>query len=69
LAVVSEHRGKGMAKALVKSIEEVLENKGFKIIATLVEDGSPVSMKLFSDAGYKKHDDIHYLTKRESDDV
>jgi GNAT superfamily N-acetyltransferase len=69
LAVVPEHRCMGIAKALVKKIEETLRKKGFRIIATIVEDASPESMKLFSDVGYKRHDDIHYLTKRESDDV
>ena len=69
LAVAPEFQGKGIAKALVKRIEEVLKGKGFRIIATLVEDESPESMELFTKAGYRKHGDIHYLTKRESEDV
>jgi len=69
LAVIPEHRGKGIAKALVKRIEEILRDKGFRIIATLVEDDSPESMELFTKAGYRKHDDIQYFTKRESEDV
>jgi GNAT superfamily N-acetyltransferase len=69
LAVVPEHQGKGIAKALVKRIEEILQKKGFRIIATLVEDESPESMELFTKSGYRKHDNLHYLTKRENQDV
>lgn len=69
LAVSPAHRRKGIAKALVKRIEEILKKKGFRIIATLIEEDSPESMRLFTEAGYLKHDDIDYLTKRESDDI
>ncbi len=69
LAVLPEHQRKGIARALVKKIEDNLKKKGFRIIATLIESDSPGSMELFTDAGYVKHDDIYYLTKRESDDV
>ncbi len=70
LAVVPEHRRKGIAKALVKKIEEILKKKGFRIIAILIESDSPESMKLFTEAGYvKPYNDIEYLTKRESDEV
>ena len=70
LAVVPEHQRKGIAKALVKRIEDILKGKGFRIIATLIEGDSPESMRLFTEAGYKRHyGDIEYLTKRESEDV
>ena len=69
LAVVPEHQGKGIAKALVEKMEKHLKAKGFRIIATLIEDGHDASMELFKKAGYIVHDDITYLTKREDKDV
>ena len=69
LAVVPEHRRKGIAKALVRKIEETLKARGFRIIGVLIEHDSEESMKLFSKAGYVKHDDIYYYTKREDKEV
>jgi ribosomal protein S18 acetylase RimI-like enzyme len=70
LAVLPEHRGKGIAKALVEKTEEILKKKGFKIIAILIESDSPESIELFTKAGYvKPYNNIKYLTKRESDEV
>ena len=69
LAVVPEHQGKGIAKALVQKMEKRLKAKGFRIIATLIEDGHEASMTLFKKAGYIIHDDITYLTKREDSGV
>ena len=69
LAVVPEHQGKGIAQALIVEIEERLKARGFRIIATLVEDDHEESMGLFRKAGYVVHDDITYLTKREDSDV
>lgn len=69
LAVLPEWRRKGIAKALLESIEKHLEGKGLKIITVLIEDQSQESMKFFRSVGYFFHDDIHYLSKRESQDV
>ncbi len=69
LAVVPEHQGKGIARVLVEEMEKRLKAKGFRIIATLIEDGHEASMALFKKAGYVVHDDITYLTKREDSDV
>jgi ribosomal protein S18 acetylase RimI-like enzyme len=69
LAVVPEHRRKGIAKALVRRIEETLKEKGFRIIGVLIEHDSEESTRLFSKAGYVKYDDIHYYTKREDKEV
>lgn len=69
LAVVPEHQGKGIAQALIEEMERRLKAKGFRIIATLIEDGHEASMALFKSAGYIVHDDITYLTKREDSDV
>ena len=64
-----EHQGKGIAQNLVEEMEKRLKAKGFRIIATLIEDGHETSMALFKKAGYIVHDDITYLTKREDSDV
>ena len=69
LAVVKEHRRKGIARALVAEMEKRLRERGFRIITILVEDRSPESMALFSSLGYYRHEDIHYYSKRESDEV
>ena len=69
LAVVPERRRKGIARTLIRKMEDVLKEKGVQIIATLIEDDSPESMKLFSGEEYLRHDDIHYYTKRENKDI
>ncbi len=69
LAVIPEYRGKGIAKALIKAIENHLESLGLRIITVLIEDASKESMALFQSRDYLLHGDIHYLSKRESQDV
>ncbi|MCK5309993.1 MAG: GNAT family N-acetyltransferase [Thermoplasmata archaeon] len=69
LAVIPEHQGKGIARALVQEMEKRLKERGFRIIATMIEDGHEGSMELFKKAGYIVHNDITYLTKRESSDI
>ena len=69
LAVVPEHQGKRIARNLVEEMEKRLKARGFRIIATLIEEGHDASMFLFKAAGYIVHDDITYLTKREDSDV
>ena len=69
LAVIPDHRGKGIAKALITAIEDHLNSQGLRIITVLIEDASPESMDLFRSSGYFLHEDIRYLSKRESGDV
>ncbi len=69
LAVIPEYRGKGIAKALIMAIEDHLNSLGLRIITVLIEDASKESMSLFRSRGYHFHEDIHYLSKRESQDV
>jgi len=69
LAVVPEHRGEDIARKLVEEMEKRLKSRGFKIIATMIENGHNTSMELFKNAGYIVHDDITYLTKRENSDI
>jgi ribosomal protein S18 acetylase RimI-like enzyme len=68
LAVLPEHRRKGIAHALIVSCEKALRKRGRQIICTLVED-NPESLELFKREGYITHDDILYLSKREHKEV
>lgn len=69
LAISPEHTRSGVAMRLIAELEDALKKRGRRIICTLVEDPNEASFALFKKAGYIKHDDIHYLSKREDDDV
>ncbi len=68
LAVGEEHRGQGTGKKLVKKLENVFEEKGFKIWAALIEPDNPRAMEFFEKVGFDSSD-IKYYSKRESDRV
>lgn len=69
LAVALKHRRKGVAEKLIAALESNLKKRGRRIICTLVEDWNNASLSLFKKAGYVKHDDIFYLSKREGDHI
>lgn len=69
LAVSPQHRQSGVAKELIKALENALKKRGRKIICTLIEDWNEASLDLFKRVGYIKHDDIFYLSKREGDHI
>jgi ribosomal protein S18 acetylase RimI-like enzyme len=69
LAVHPDFRGQGLAKDLVTNLESALKNRGRRIICTLIDHPNDSSLGLFENMGYVKHDDIIYLSKRESRDV
>lgn len=69
LAVVPEHRKKGIAMALVEEMEKRLKARGFRIIAVLVEGGHDASLALFRKMGYSVFEGITYMTKRDSQDI
>jgi ribosomal protein S18 acetylase RimI-like enzyme len=69
IAVIPEHRMKGIAAKLVEEAENRIYKLGIKIVACLVEDWNTSSMEVFEKLGYTKHDDIIYFTKRENSDV
>jgi len=70
LVVAPGHRRRGHAARLIAAAEEVLREQGMCVIAALVESDNPASLTLFRKAGYVEIDSgIHYLTKRDSDDV
>jgi ribosomal protein S18 acetylase RimI-like enzyme len=70
LVVAPGHRRRGHAARLIAAAEKVLREQGIHVIAALVESDNPTSLALFRKVGYVEIDSrIHYLTKRDSDDV
>jgi len=69
LAVRPDFRRRGAGKCLIAGAERLLHAQGIGIIAALIEDWNAPSLALFQGAGYSVHPDIHYLTKRDSDEV
>lgn len=69
LAVTKEFRGLGIAQRLLEEAEKNLYDRGIEIIACLIEDYNQTSMKFFQKAGYIKHTDIIYFSKRKNPGV
>ena len=70
LAVDPDFRRRGYGLRLVEAAEAILREQGMAIIAILIERGNDASFALFQRAGYlDAGSDIHYLTKRDSEDV
>ncbi|MBP8972877.1 MAG: GNAT family N-acetyltransferase [Anaerolineae bacterium] len=69
LAVHPDFRRQGVGRRLIVGAERLLHAQGIGIIAALIEDWNAPSLALFQGAGYSVHPDIHYLTKRDSDEV
>ena len=69
LAVHTDHRGRKIALSLIEALEKALKKRGRKIICTLIEDWNESSFSLFNKMGYVRHDDIIYLSKRESEEI
>jgi ribosomal protein S18 acetylase RimI-like enzyme len=66
LAVDPAERRKGYASQLVAAAENTLHEKGIEVIGVLIERENVDSLALFQDLGYRWHDDIYYLSKRDS---
>lgn len=69
LAVIPGYRYTNVARDLVLAAEKTLYDRGLQIIACLIEENNKMSMKFFKKAGYKKHTDIFYFSKRQHPDV
>ncbi|MFO7619193.1 MAG: GNAT family N-acetyltransferase [Thermoplasmata archaeon] len=69
LAVVPQHRRKGVANALVREMERLLRARGFGIIGVLVNDDNEASLSLFRESGYETLDHILYLRKLDDPDI
>ena len=70
LVVHPHHRRRGYGAQLITAAEEVLGEQGISVIAALVENDNPASLALFQRVGYVDAGrDIHYLSKRDSDEA
>jgi ribosomal protein S18 acetylase RimI-like enzyme len=68
LVVDPDYRRRGYGTRLVLAAENVLRSQGMHVIAALIEGDNPISLSLFQEVGYVEIDpQIHYLSKRESD--
>ena len=69
LAVLKKYRNKGIAQKLIAHSEKWLARNGIEIYATLIDDPNDPSINLFMKAGYAKHNDIVYFTKKKHQEV
>ncbi len=69
LAVAPAFQRQGLARKLVEEIERWLDQLGIEIVACLIEEENPHSMKVFEKLGYKRHSDIIYFTKRKNEET
>ncbi len=69
LAVSPSHRRKGLAKRLVKEVENRFSELGIDIMACMVEDWNTMSLEVFERLGYTRHPDIIYFSKRKNPGV
>jgi ribosomal protein S18 acetylase RimI-like enzyme len=70
LAVDPDYRRRGYAGTLIEAAERVLREQGLRVIAALVESDNRASLALFRRLGYvDAGGDVHYLSKRESNDA
>jgi len=63
LAVVPEHRRRGIAAALVRACEKAIRAEGIEIVAALVEPASRASGALFEELGYREDVPVRYFRK------
>jgi ribosomal protein S18 acetylase RimI-like enzyme len=69
LAVDPGFQHRGIAQRLLLEAENALYQLGIEIIACLIEDYNHTSMAFFQKAGYTRHNDIFYFTRRKHPDV
>ena len=69
LAVHPAHRRQGIARQLIAAAEAVLHEQGIHIVAALIEPENAASLALFEAADYIEWPGLHYVSKRDSDDV
>jgi len=69
LAVKTEYRKKGLANQLLEELEKIFNELGIGIIACLIEDDNPDSLKVFSKFGYSEFKGMHYLTKKKHSEI
>ncbi|MEE8594184.1 MAG: GNAT family N-acetyltransferase [Candidatus Bipolaricaulota bacterium] len=68
LAVLPDHRERGIGRALVMETEKRFNGLGIKIVTCMIEGGNDSSEDFFESIGYVRHPDITYFSKRQSSD-
>ena len=68
LAVLPDHRERGIGRALVLETEKKLNGLGIKIVTCLIEGENDASANFFESLGYIGRPDITYYAKRQSPD-
>jgi ribosomal protein S18 acetylase RimI-like enzyme len=66
LAVSPGTRRLGIARKLLEACENALRERGADVMSTLIEVPNHPSVELFKRCGYVQHEDIVYLSKRDS---
>jgi len=69
LAVEPSHRNKGVASALVKTLEVEFEKLGLPVYSALISGRNKDSISLFNGMGYSCDEDVKYFSKRFGDDL
>lgn len=69
IAVDPDYRGRGLAQRLTRAGEQALRRHGIRIFGLLIHTRNRASLGLARKMGYVVHDDIAYLSKRDSEHV
>lgn len=69
IAVDPDYRRQGLAQKLTVAGEKALRKHGIRIFGLLIHEYNAASLKLAKKMGYKVHNDILYLTKRDGDTI
>ena len=69
LAVVPKWRRQGVATRLLRAAEDALRHEGIEIFAALIEPENESSLATFLEAGYVNWPGIHYVSRRDREDV
>ena len=70
VAVHPDYRRRGLGLRLIHEYERVLRDaRGLHVISVHIEAANAASLALFAKAGYVRHDDIVYCSKRSAEDV
>jgi ribosomal protein S18 acetylase RimI-like enzyme len=70
LAVHPDYQRRGLGLRLIAAAEHELRDKRrLHVLAAHVEDWNAASLALFEKAGYHRHSEVVYFSKRQRDDV
>lgn len=69
LAIDPDYRRRGHSEQLVQAAEEALREAGMHLIAAFIEEGNAASLALFEKSGYAVHQNIYYVSKRDSNEA